>query len=87
MVTRVSVAVVLGVSAVLFAHEIRLTKIEETLFTDNDARILKDKIIEHTFKNYPPEWLRLQIVEIRDTLKIIDQRLRKLEDRALTEKR
>ena len=54
-------------------HEVRLVSIEGSRFTEHDAHELELRMLD------APDWLRSDIAEIKDTLKSLDNRLRKIE--------
>ena len=58
-VTAVPLAFALG--GFLFGHEIRISKIEETRFTDQDAAEMYRELLE----NLPPQWLKDTIKELQ----------------------
>ena len=75
LMLKALIPVVVFLCGVLLSHEMRITKIESNRFTLKDGQVLEDKIR----KDYPPQWLREQIAEMKVTLIKIEDRLRKAE--------
>ena len=74
----VAVAVVSLVTAVIW-HEVRLSKLEETLFTQVDGALLERRMTEWTEARYPPEWLKRSLEEVKDLVRANATRLTRLE--------
>lgn len=75
MATKAAVPLSLLIGGAMVAHEIRITKLEETRFTTIDAERMRREIES----SYPPPWLRAQILEMKASLAEINTRLRDLE--------
>ena len=59
--------------------ELRVTHIEGNRFTDAMGLKMKSDIMGLIAASYPPEWLKNSLVEVKQTLRAIEERLRKLE--------
>jgi len=72
---------VFAMTGYLFAsvadHESRIHSIEESRFTNHDAAKMELSIMQRT----PPEWLKVQVSEIKVLLLGIDERLRAVEQK------
>lgn len=79
MKATVPISVILG--SALVSHEIRIRTLEEHRFTRADAKDLQSGIQEWVATSQPPEWLKENIREIKDSMKEIASRLRALEQR------
>jgi len=56
-------------------HEVRLVRIESSRFTSRDAK----ELLTEFQANYPPAWLRDDMVELKATMRSVEQRMLKLE--------
>lgn len=79
--SKISIGAVMALGGIIWGLEARVTKIEtrldESMFTKEDAANFERRL----FKELDPEWLRNGIVDIKDAVREVDSRVRRIEEK------
>lgn len=78
---KAAVPISVMTAGAIITHEVRISRIESNQFTGKMGSDLRNDMKEWVTSQFPPPWLKESMIEIKQSLRDIEARIRSLESR------